>query len=587
MNLPLKQYWLLLEEYIRPQKGRFILLAVLMLGGIGLQLLNPQIMRNFIDSALAGAPTNQLVLSGVAFLGVALIYQVVSVCVNYLGTSVAWTATNALRADLSWHVLNLDMSFHKEHPPGELIERIDGDISEIANFFSQFVLVLVSNLLLTIGILIVLLIEDWRIGLAFTIFVIVSFAVLNRIRDIALPYEKKRRQAEADLFGFLEEQLSSTEDVRSSGSVGYSLRELQRFQADIWRFNRQASFRTFLIGVVMGGIITGASLLAASSGYLMFTFGAVSVGTVYMLINYVTMIESPIWALTHQVESFQKIGASVERLHELRGFQRTLVDGQGTVFPGGVSSRQGPLAVHFDEVSFSYALDEPVLTDLTFHLEPGKILGLLGRTGSGKTTLARLVFRLYDPLEGQISLDGSDIRQASLADLRRQVALVTQDVQLFQASVRDNLTFFDRSISDERILDAVRALGLETWLASMPDGLDSELESAGRSLSAGEAQLLAFTRVFLRNPGLVILDEASSRLDPATEQRIERAIDLLLHERTAIIIAHRLGTVERADKILILDEGCIVEYGPRLELAGDPHSRFYHLLETGLEEVLA
>jgi ABC-type multidrug transport system fused ATPase/permease subunit len=570
-----------LKEYIQPQKGRFFLLAGMMLIGIGLQLLNPQIMRHFIDSALAGMPTNQLVVSGLAFLGVALIYQVVSVCVNYLGTSVAWNATNALRADLSWHVLNLDISFHKEHPPGELIERIDGDISEIANFFSQFVLVLVANLLLMMGILIVLFFEDWRIGLVFTLFVLCSFAILNKIRGIAVPFEKKRRQAEAELFGFLEEQLSSTEDIRSNGAVSYSLRELQRFQAAIWRFNRQASYRTFLIGVVMGALVTGASLLAVSSGYFLFFFGLVSVGTVYMLVNYVAMIEAPIWALTHEVESFQKIGASVERLHELRGFQRTVLDGAGTVFPAG------PLSVHFDAVSFAYAADEPVLVDLSFHLEPGKVLGLLGRTGSGKTTLARLLFRLYDPLQGRICLDGSDIRQSRLADLRQRVALVTQDVQLFQASVRDNLTFFDRSIPDHQILAAVRILGLEDWLNSMPGGLDSVLESAGRSLSAGEAQLLAFTRVFLRNPGLVILDEASSHLDPATEQRIEQAIERLLANRTAIIIAHHLSTVERADQILILEAGQAVEFGERLELAVNPATYFYQLLETGLEEVLA
>jgi ABC-type multidrug transport system fused ATPase/permease subunit len=165
--------------------------------------------------------------------------------------------------------------------------------------------------------------------------------------------------------------------------------------------------------------------------------------------------------------------------------------------------------------------------------------------------------------------------------------MVTQDVQLFRASVRDNLTFFDRSISDEKILDTLEELELGDWFRSLPNGLETKLDTGIRSLSAGEAQLLAFTRVFLRNPGLVILDEASSRLDPATEQRLERAIDKLLQNRTAIIIAHRLGTVHRADKILILENGRASECGDRKQLAADINSRFYQLLQTGLEEVLA
>jgi ATP-binding cassette subfamily B protein len=227
-----------------------------------------------------------------------------------------------------------------------------------------------------------------------------------------------------------------------------------------------------------------------------------------------------------------------------------------------------------------------VLHDVSFHLAPGRVLGLLGRTGSGKTTLTRLLFRLYDPVAGTIRLGDTDIRDLAFADLRARVAVVTQDVQLFQASIRDNLTFFSPRIGDDQLETALRDLGLWEWVLAR-GGLDAVLSSGGQGLSAGEAQLLAFARVFLKNPGLVILDEASSRLDPATERLLERAMRRLLQGRSAIIVAHRLGTVQRADEILILDGGHIAEQGPREQLAADSGSTFYRLLRTGMEEALA
>jgi ABC-type multidrug transport system fused ATPase/permease subunit len=581
MNLPLKAYWDLLSQHIRPQKGRFALLVFLLLGSIGLRILNPQIMRSFIDAALAGEALRTLSTTALAFIGIAIVQQVISVSVTYLGESVAWTATNALRAELAWHALNLDMRFHNDHTPGELIERIDGDVTEMATFFSQFAINLLGNGLLLVGILAALFREDWRAGLGFTIFTAAAVLVLNRVKDIAVPHQKARRQAEAEIFGFIEEQLAGTEDIRSSGAVDYSIRELFRLQANKLVHDRKTHFKRWIIENSMGLALTIGNLLAITSGAGLFSAGLITLGTVYLFINYINLLEEPIWAMTHEIESFQTIGACVERLAELRKIQPEVKDGPGVDFP----SRQ--LGLSFEDVTFAYNGGDSVLNGLSFHLKPGTVLGLLGRTGSGKTTLARLIFRLYDPSHGRIALEGADLRTAQLEALRSKIAIVTQDVQLFRASVRDNLTFFDRSISDEQILDTLEQLELGAWYRSLPDGLDTRLDTGSHSLSAGEAQLLAFTRVFLRNPGLVILDEASSRLDPATEQRLERAIDKLLQNRTAIIIAHRLGTVFRADEIMILDNGQISEHGNRQQLAANPDSRFFQLLQTGLEEVLA
>ena len=581
MKVPWRHYWELLAKHITPQKGRFVALSALLLTNIGLQVVNPQIMRYFVDAASAGREVRALALAALAFIGLAILQQAIGVGASYVGENVAWTATNALRAELARHCLTLDMGFHNDSSPGELIERIDGDVSELANFFSQLVIRIVGNVLLLLGILIALALEDWRLGLGYGIFATGALLLLNRVKDIAIAPQKAMRAANADLFGFIEERLAGTEDIRSCGAVEFCIRGLYRLQAVILKHWRQSSRMYWVINFVGGMMMMVAHALAFVGGFYLYRRGIITLGTAYLVLYYTNIIGRPIHELTQHVESLQTIGASTERLADLRHIAPQIVDGPGAEFPAGA------LSLELGDVSFSYVADEPVLAELSFRLEPGRVLGLLGRTGSGKTTIARLLFRLYDPTAGVVRLGDVDIRQAKARAVRERVALVTQDVQLFQATVRDNLTFFNHSIPDERILAVLEDLELGDWFRSLPQGLDTKLEPGGQGLSAGEAQLLAFTRVFLRNPGLVILDEASSRLDRLTEQRIERAIDKLLQQRTAIIIAHRLGTVQRADDILILEKGRLMEQGERTRLAADPDSRFYHLLQTGLEEVLA
>jgi ATP-binding cassette subfamily B protein len=228
-----------------------------------------------------------------------------------------------------------------------------------------------------------------------------------------------------------------------------------------------------------------------------------------------------------------------------------------------------------------------VLDDVSLHLEPGEVLGLLGRTGSGKTTISRLLFRLHDVRSGAVRLGGIDIRDPRLDELRSRVGLVTQDVQLFAGTLRDNVSLFDPDVSDAELIGVFESLDLAEWLEELSDGLDTVLGHTGRGLSAGEAQLVALARVFLKDPGLVVLDEASSRLDPHTEELLEHAMMRLLQGRTGIVIAHRLTTVRRADSVLLLDGGKVAEAGRRDELAADPHSRFSQLVRAGLGEVLA
>jgi len=584
--IPVRRYWNLLVDYLRPHWPRVVLLAALLFTGIAFQLINPQIVRSFIDQAIEGAEQASLIRLALTFAVLAIGHQALSVMATYLAENIGWSATNELRNELAEHCLRLDMGFHKTRTPGEMIERIDGDVTALSNFFGQFVIHVLGNLVLLLGILVLLFRESLLVGLGITVFAGAALVGMVGIQNVALPWWKRVRQRSAEFYGFLGEQLGGTEDIRSNGAAGFFLR---RFTEHLRAWLPDA-VRGFMGWAVLWStniaVFAVGTALVFWLGSRLFGDGTLTIGSVYLVFTYVELLRQPLDRIRHQMEDLQKAGAGMARVEELLGLSSRLeIHGRE-----GLPAR--PLAVEFDRVTFSYEdgdeeASEIVLDDVSFRVSPGRILGVLGRTGSGKTTLARLLTRLYDPVDGRVLLDGVSAATADTAELRRRVGMVTQDVQLFRASVRDNLTFFDPGPSDETIMKVLLDLGLADWVYSLPDGLDTRLEAGSGGLSAGEAQLLAFTRIFLKDPGLIILDEASSRLDPATEQLIERAVDKLLMNRTGIVIAHRLATVTRADDILILERGRVVEFGERRALAADPGSRFAGFLRVGLEEVLA
>ncbi len=498
---------------------------------------------------------------------------------NYTAEYLIWIATNALRIDVVKHCLHLDLSFYLAYTPGELIERIDGDVEMLSNLFSRFLLVIVSNTLLVIGMLIVLFSINFILGISLLAYALFFLIVQVKIFGLATPYFMKARQAEAKLSGFLEERLSGTEDIRANGAVTYVLKHFTLILKDRLIVQRRAE----TIGQIIGGsrmfmYMIGTFLVLGLSGSL-YQQGIITIGTVYAAFTYTTSLWDPLLEITNQLGDFQKSLAAFERLNELLRTQPSIVDGTREAFPDDI------LNLTFEQVTFGYDEAVPVVENISFSLTSGKTLGILGRTGSGKTTLTRLLFRFYDPQSGCILLNEVDIRTVKLRVLRTRLALVTQDVQLFHATLRENLTFFNSTIPDSEILNAFEALGLLQWYQSLPAGLDTMLSSD--QVSAGQAQLIALTRVFLTHPDIIILDEASSRLDPATEALLDQAISHLLQGKMGIIIAHRLSTIKNVDSILILEKGRISEYGDRKDLEADQNSHFSHLLRVGLMEVLS
>ncbi|GLV53958.1 helicase [Dictyobacter sp. S3.2.2.5] len=568
------------RRYLRPQRAQLLLLAVLLLLGSLVVLAPAQVLRFYIDAAQQKSVLTTLLVIASLYLVSVIIAMGINVWSTYLSERLSWNATNLLRADLMQHCLDLDMSFHNAHTPGELIERIDGDVTTLANFFSQLMLQVLNNAILLFCTLIFLAAIDWRLGIVFSVFACVTLFAMGKVRNIAIPHWKLARQASALFFGFLEERLNGREDILSSSAIDYVMHCFYHTLQKSYKLERKAGLLGSALGATTIVCFTLGYVMAFSLGTYLYQQGALTLGGVYLLYQYMLLLERPVQQITTQLDELQTASAGLARVRELLETSSVLRECSSGSLPAG------PLPITLENVSFRYTPERKALNGISLRVPAGNVLAVMGRTGCGKSTLARLLLRLYDPDEGKILFGSTPIDAVPLQTLRNSVSLVTQDIQFFHASVRDNLTFFNRSIGDETILDVLDQVGLLDWYHSLPDGLDTIVQSS-QGLSAGEAQLLAFSRAFLKDPQIVILDEASSRLDPVTEQKIERAVDRLLANRTGIIIAHRLATLERADQVLLLKDGQIEEQGALAALRQRGHSRIAQLFAEQHKEVVA
>ena len=580
MKLPLKDYFELLYKYLKRQKFMVILLFFILVMNLVIQLVNPQILRYYIDAVTQNEGIENLLIAALLFIGFGIIRQVFKIVSTYISEKVGWTATNALRSDLIKHCINLDMDFHKAHQSGEMLERVDGDINALFSFFSTFVLQLLSNLGLLIGIILLLYREDWRIGLALTMIAILDMIVMKYIEKKSLKHWEKSRAYNAQLYGFLGEQITSVEDINTCGAKNYTMNSLYKLYRKMLPIEVKASlghYYMWIVNIIVFALGNAAALILSAYFY---GNSLITFGTVYLIFYYVELMASPLEEIRSQMQRLQRAEASIKRVKELLQIKSRIEYGSKNL------DNEDSIDVDLEKVSFNYEDGEAVLKDININIEKNTILGVLGHTGSGKTTLARLIVRLYDVCSGSIKFNGENLKSMTKESLMENISYVTQEVQIFHATVRENLTLFNPNIKDDTILKVIEDIGLTPWLNNLPEGLNTILDNGGSGLSSGEAQLLAFVRVFLKNPKLVILDEATSKLDPITEGLIDRALNKLLEDRTCIIIAHRLGTVGRADNILILEEGTVLEYGNRKELRKDRSSKFYNLLQKGMEEVL-
>lgn len=564
-----------LTSRLRPEGRRLGALGLLLVVAMTLPLLGPLIIARFVDAAHDGEVAGTLVTLAALYLVVALVAEGLKLLVTWFSVTMAWRVGNRLRSDLCAHALSLDLAWHGEHSAGQLIERVDGDVDALTKFASTAVLNLLGNAVLFVGTLTIVSIIDWRVGILIAVVATAAITVLVSMRRWAVPYRDEEREVQGALYGDVEERLGGLEDLRANGAGAWAVHQLQRHSASWWTIARRASARGDGALVATDVVFAIGSALVLALGIWLHRADAISIGTVLALFRYSQLISEPLWQVAEQLSEMQKAAAGTRRAARLLATEPDIVDGSGGRLP------DGPLSVEFDDIEFSYGLDHPVLSDVDLRIDAGTRVGVVGRTGSGKTSLGRLALRLWDPERGTVRLGGVDLRTVTIADLRRHVAVVTQEVEIFRATVRDNLTLFGAVEATDRDIErALHSVGLAGWVRALPRGLDTLLHGTNE-LSAGEAQLLACARVMLSDAGLVVLDEASSRLDPLTEARLSQAIERLLRNRTAIIVAHRLSTLDRVDEIVVVDHGRVVEHGRRDALAADSASRFAQLLNAG------
>lgn len=566
--------WRALAELLRPDAARWAALGGLLAASSALMLGGPLVVRAIVDSASAGAPAAELARLAVVFLALAIAAQALAVVVVWFATATAWRTTNEIRMRMARHVLGLDHEFHRRHTPGELIQRVDGDVTSVSDFLGIVVPRVAGAAFLVTGMLVALAVLDWRLAIGGLVYLAVSVAAVVRSRHRAVRETTDEMGSYARLYGGIEERLTAAEDLRANGAGGHAVWRFIEDSADALASSVRRERAFLRMWWAVHGCVAGGSVLALLASAVLTVNGLITLGTAFLLLQYVMLLSRPLEAVVQELETIQKANGAMVRVLDLLAVRPVITDSGVTCPPAG------PLSISFAGVSFDYGDAAFALRDVDLEIAPGRSVGVVGRTGSGKTTFSRLLLRLVEPTQGEVAVGGVPIADVPMGELRRRVALVPQEVELFSGTVRDNVTLFDDSPTDDAVERALRRVGLDALVAG---GIHRNLGPGGAGLSAGEAQLLALARVWLRDPDLVVLDEATARVDPMTEARIEAAVAELMAGRTTVIIAHRLSTLRRVDDILVFEQGRVLEHDDRRLLAKTDGSRFRQLLDLALE----
>jgi len=572
-----------LMRFVKPFKSTyyFVLITAILLSLFS--TVTPYLLKVTVDDYIRPKDYPGMVL----FVGLMLIALLLEVLFQFLFVFYAnWLGQKViknLRVQLFEKILHFKMAYFDKTAVGRLVTRAVSDIETIASIFSQGLFMIIADLLKMILVIGVMLYVDWRLTLiVFSILPVILYATRLFQKSMKIAFEEVRLEV-ANLNSFVQERISGMKIVQlfHREKVEYDqFIEINEKHKKAWLKTVWFNSIFFPVAEISSSVTIG--LLVWYGGFNVISGGDISLGTIFLFIQMSQMLFRPLRQIADKFNTLQMGMVAADRIFTIFETE-SHIENKGTFAPKTLEGK-----IEFQKLRFSYVPEEEVLHGISFSIAAGETVAIVGATGAGKSTIINLLSRFYEYDSGDITIDGTSVRDYDLTTLRKQVAVVLQDVFLFADSLFNNITLFDPSVQREQVIQAAKAIGVHDFIMSLPEGYDYNVKERGVMLSSGQRQLIAFLRAYITQPSILVLDEATSSVDSYSEELIQRATDLITKDKTSIVIAHRLATVKNADRIIVLDQGTIVEQGTHTALLKIPNGFYAKLYEVQFaEETLA